>query len=59
MGVARSYVNNFPVDLEKLDSCTRVQTLVLRENCLAVVRDIECCHELWNIDLTGNKVRQL
>lgn len=42
--------------IEHLGECVKVQTLVLRDNFIDTIRNLECCHELWNIDLAGNKV---
>ena len=36
--------------------CCRLQTLVLSDNNIDAVRNVECCRQLWCIDLSGNRV---
>ncbi len=42
--------------IQCLDTCKRLQTLVLHSNAIDTIANLECCRELWNIDLAGNKV---
>ncbi len=48
-----------PVAIEKLAQCCRLQTLVLANNSIDVIRNVDCCRHLWKIDLTGNMVRTM
>lgn len=45
-----------PVAIERLSPCRQLQALVLRNNSIDAINNIECCRQLWHIDLTGNKV---
>lgn len=44
------------VAIERLGICRRLQTLVLCGNCIDALRNVDCCRQLWKIDLSGNKV---
>ena len=30
--------------------------MILQDNVIDTINNIECCRELWNIDLSGNRV---
>lgn len=47
------------VVIEKLSNCPKLQTLVLRGNKIYEVSNLECCSQLWNVDLSNNEVRSV
>ena len=44
------------VAIERLGICRRLQTLVLCGNSIDALRNVDCCRQLWKIDLSGNRV---
>ena len=51
-----SFPHPCPVAIERLSPCRQLQALILHNNSIDAIRNIECCRQLWHIDLTGNKV---
>lgn len=49
-------INYISVTIEKLHNCSKLHTLNLRGNALYEVSNLECCSQLWNIDLSNNEV---
>lgn len=47
------------VTVEKLNNCSKLQTLSLRANALYEVTNLENCEQLWNIDLSNNELKSL
>ncbi|ELT99411.1 hypothetical protein CAPTEDRAFT_188526 [Capitella teleta] len=47
------------VYIDKLHSCPRLRSLILKDNSLFFISNIECLHELWKLDLSCNKVTNL
>ena len=47
---------SYSVAIERLSSCRQLQALILHNNSIDAIHNIECCRQLWHIDLTGNKV---
>ena len=45
-----------PVAIERLSPCKRLCSLVLSHNSVDAIRSVDCCHNLWYLDLSGNKV---
>ena len=42
--------------IERLQACSKLQTLILRGNCIRCVENLMSCPQLWNIDLSNNQV---
>ena len=47
---------SYSVAIERLSPCRQLQALILHNNSIDAIHNIECCRQLWHIDLTGNKV---
>ena len=45
--------------IEQLDDCQKLHTLILQDNVIDSISNIEWCRELWIIDLSGNRVREV
>ncbi|KAK2178310.1 hypothetical protein NP493_548g01020 [Ridgeia piscesae] len=45
--------------IEKLGACHKLTVLNLRENYIDYINNLECCPQLWKIDLANNQVRNL
>jgi hypothetical protein len=45
--------------IEQLDHCPNLRSLIINNNRISVLQNLTCCHQLWAIDLTGNKVKSL
>ena len=43
--------------IEELQHCPSLQSLILCNNRISVLHNIASCHQLWSINLTGNRVR--
>ena len=54
--VQLDYCVFLPVAIERLGVCRRLQTLVLCGNSIDALRNVDCCRQLWKIDLSGNRV---
>lgn len=46
----------FTERIQKLEKCVRLNTLIFRGNNLDFVDNLENCRQLWNLDLSFNKV---
>jgi len=46
-----------PGDVGGLACCPKLHTIILRENNIEFLRNLDRCAHLWNVDLTGNRVR--
>ena len=42
--------------IEHLEECPKLHTLILQDNVIDTINNIEWNRELWNIDLSGNRV---
>jgi hypothetical protein len=43
--------------LDGLQQCPNVRDLIAHDNLLTGLERLQACRNLWNLDLTGNKVR--
>ena len=44
------------VAIEGLHHCPLLESLVLRCNYIDMLCNLDCCRNLWQLDLTGNRV---
>ena len=44
------------VAIEGLHHCPLLESLVLRCNYVDMLCNLDCCRNLWQLDLTGNRV---
>lgn len=42
--------------IQCLEVCRQLQTLILHTNAIDTICNLDRCRELWNIDVSGNKV---
>lgn len=47
------------VAIEGLHHCPLLESLILRCNYIDMLCNLDCCRNLWQLDLTGNKVKSL
>lgn len=51
-----SLYNNYTVIIEGLFICQKLRTLLLCGNNITEIQNVDCCRQLWNLDVSGNKV---
>lgn len=42
--------------IERLSICHKLRTLILSGNNIKAIQNVDCCRQLWNLDISGNKV---
>ncbi|CAI8042510.1 hypothetical protein GBAR_LOCUS23587 [Geodia barretti] len=45
--------------IEELEHCPSLQSLVLSNNSISVLHNLTSCHQLWSLDLTGNRIENM